>query len=437
MTRVQGQEVAQWAIEAAVAYEDEQQRLASANSMIAAELEQLAARELQAWEHLTVTVIPGLVAEHLDWASNLLCLPAIASARVHERMTEERVTLETELAAIEANPDYVERELRLNEHAIQIAELERTLEPLRNAVIPLEQEPIFDELIAVQYDTPNYKTKWYELAYYRHWKHGDLIVERHGEPRGLKTFAAVRERWEQEQGARQTLEAELQQWVAQRTRIEALANRHTQVQELLASLENRHWAITRARVHEHLCDLDGEDLLKLLGDYEPGLYAAKRIAGIAAKRRYLAAIQSEWICKPLEQVQLKLAKVRRASLKYRRPKHSLAWFDGDAMRRKFTTPRDAWDKRWRNVDTAVDRIVTFNRYDDYSLANGIIWWHLMTDGDVKARFIPDVGHYYEHGPTPAYDEDDAHDLAVAALADEAMTSSMTSSNGDSAFDDLS
>lgn len=421
MTQVQGQFVAEWASEAAAAYEDERERLASAKTMIEAQLEQLAARELQAWEQLTVTLVPGLVAEHLDWASNLLRLPAIASARVHERIVDDRRASEAELAAIEANPDYVERELRLNEFAIQIAELERPLEPLRSALIPLEQELWFGELITVGYDTPSYKIKWFELAYYRYWKHGDLIVERHGEPRGLTSFAAVRERWEQEHEARQTLEAELAQWSSEQARIEALAGRHAQLQALLANLEERHWSQTRARVHEQLFDLDGDDLLQLLAEYEPGLYAAKRIAGIAAKRRYLEALQAEWIAKPFAQVEQKLDKARRAATKYKQPKHVFAWFDGDAMQRKFTVPRENWDKRWRNVDVARERIVAFDRYDDYSLATGVIWWHLMTDGAVKARFIPDVSSYYEQRSTLAHDGHDAHELAVAALADEAMS----------------
>lgn len=431
---VQGREVAQWASEAADAYADERNHLVDVGDLLAATLEQLAPRELQAWEQLTVTLVPDLVPAHLDWAAHLLHLPALAATQVLARMAEDRQAIAAELASIETNPDYVEREQRINEADIRIAELDRTLEPLRSALIPLEQEPMFATLISAHYDTPEYATPWYELAYYRHWKHGDLIVERHGEPRGLPTFAALRERWEHERAARETLEAELQPWFAQRRRSETLIERRAHLHTQLDSLESRHWARTRALVHEHLCALDHEDLLKLLATYEPGLYAAKRIAGLAAKRHYLASIRSEWIDKPRAEIELKLAKARRATRKYRGHHHADAWHNGDALRRKFAIPHEAWAKRRRNTTTACDRIIAFDRYDDYDLAQGVIWWHLMTCGEVKARFIPEVGHYYAQRSSPAFDAHDAHERAVEALADTASTSSSDDSQG---LDDVS
>lgn len=240
MTQLIGYQVAELASQAASAYQSEQQRLSEADRQLAAELEQLAARELQAWEQLTVTLIPGLVAEHLDWAANLLRLPAIASAQVQARIAAERRALEDELAAIEANPDYIDRELRINECAIHIAELDPVIEPLAASLGSLKAEPFFLSLVEIGYETPRYRHKWYELAFYRHWKYGDLVVERWGEPRGLTTFTAVRERWEQESKAFATLDGERRKWLTEKQRIEQLASRHTQLREWLTNIEERH-----------------------------------------------------------------------------------------------------------------------------------------------------------------------------------------------------
>lgn len=416
MSVLPGHQVANMARGAAAAYAAERDRLVHTDAEVERQLQELTVQHLQAWEQLTVTLVPGLLAPHLDWAANLLHLPSISGAQVHRRMAEERSALETEIARIEADPAYVEREARINACSIHVAELERSLEPLRAWLVPLERDPHFGTLIESRYGTPEYVTPWYALAYYRHWKHGDQLVETFGAPRGLATFAALRERWERESAARYTLEAEARHWFAERNRLEALVHRHAELHAQLRTIEERHWTATRARVHEHLAPLEARDLLNLVASYEPGSYAAKRVTGIGAKIHYLRALQHEWLKKPVEQVQQKLTKAIGGLNKYSRPKHRNTTFDIGTMRRKYKVPQSTFERRWSKFELARHRILAFDRYDAYDHAQNMVWWHLMTGGEVKASFIPEVAQYYG-GPH----REDPLDVAAAALAYEATT----------------
>ena len=424
MSWISGHEVAQLADAAIDAYCDERGRLNVARQAMFEALQTLEAKLAQAWEQLTVTLVPGLVAEHLDWLANLLHMPAIAAAAVHERIAIERASLEAAIAGVDEDPDYVEREARLATCAIEIAEIERPLAPLRESVDALEDLPLFTTLIGSGYDTASYRHKFWELAYYRHWKHGDIAVERWGEPRGLKRFAEIRERYLEETRARTTLEAELAQVGARRAQIEGLAARREQLATSLETLEDRHWAQTRARVHEHLSQLL-DDVPALLASYEPGLYAAKRVLGMLAKQRYLIALRDAWIDAPLEQVERKLAKVRRGSVKFRRPKHAHRNFDADQMQRKYAIPQASWDKRWRKWDATYPRIADYDRYDRYDFDADTIWWHEMTEGASKARFIDEVSVYYQRkqferqvNSRERWTDDDARGDAIAAIAED-------------------
>ncbi|KIG15079.1 hypothetical protein DB30_06111 [Enhygromyxa salina] len=438
MSRITGHAAALIAKRSATAYAEERERLRESDRVIAADQQALTASLAQAWEQLTVTVVPGLVAEHLDWAASLIHLPSIASAPVQARIEQDRSKLTSELAALDANPDFQDRELKINACTIEIAELERPLAPLREALDPLEAHPMFHPLMVADYGTPNYQTKWYELAYYRHWKHGDSIVEQFGEPRGLTSFAQLRERYEQEAAARRTLETELAKWVSERAHIEAMAVRHAQLQESLRTIEDRHWALTRGRVHEHLSALD-DDLLTLLSGYEPGLYAAKRVAGIRAKLRYISAMRATWIAAPLAQLQRRLVKAKRGIDKYQRNKNAHSLFDAHQIQSKYKVPTDGWNKRWNKLDTAYSRVRDYDSYDDYRPGDQTIWWHLMTGGEVKARFIPEVGEYYarpksEREGSGGGSGDNPREQAMAALIHEGYADP---SNDREAWDDVS
>jgi len=430
---IKGIDVASLARKAADAYSKEVELLAQATKNCNQALLNLEKQLAQAWEQLTVTLVPGLVDEHLNWVANLIHLPAVAAAPVRQRLAEHREALLADIKDIETDPKYIEREARLNACDIEISELMRALEPLRTSLNKIEAEPNFLDLIYAEYDTEKYAHKFWELIYYRHWKHGDRIVENFGGPRGFTRFAEIRDNYSEESKARHTLEQVLDPVVGRQRHITGLIDRRAALLEVLENLDDRHWAQTRARVHEHLRGLP-DDMPQLLASYEPGLYAAKRVLGMQAKKDYLQTLRETWLHGPLAKAKTKLAKAKRGVVKYRRSKNSYRQFSRTELTRKYMVPQEKWNKRWKKWRDAYPRIVEYNRYSDYDFDADTIWWHEMTSGRVKARFIPEVSQYYSNRAQAkkAARETSAHDDALAALAEEALTT-----NTDENWDDYS
>lgn len=418
---LRGSAVSKLAAHARAAYREEVSRLEKADKHSERELAALTSRLTQAWEQLTVTLMPGLVPEHLDWCAHLLRLPALSAEATKSRLWRERCELEDERAAIDANPVYVDREARLNECSIQISEYQRIIEPLRASTSLKKNTPYFEELILYKYDTPDYWYDFWELAYYRHWKHGDLIVEEFGEPHGLTRFREVQQRYEEELRALATLEEELAEWQAKEAELQAIIARRAEIESSLASLEDRQWAQSRARIFQHLRDLGGKDLLALISSYEPALYIAKRVSGIQAKIDYLREIRAKWVLTPLAHAERKMEKAARGVVKFQRSKNYHRSFDREQMERKYAVPAESWAKRWHRFDAVVPRLLDYDGYDEYD--GSTIWWHHMTGGSVKARFIPEVRDYYaeQRAAKMAEREGSAQERAIAALAGEAAS----------------
>src|SRR5204863_3935183 len=105
-------------------------------------------------------------------------------------------------------------------------------------------------------------------------------------------------------------------------------------------------AAVRGRAREHLGALPERDRLQLVAEDPALLLAAKRVAGVEAKARYLPALAEEWIRRPRAEVARlrdKLARTKQKLLASPRKMHGR--YDWDEVQAKYCAPRERWIER--------------------------------------------------------------------------------------------
>lgn len=372
-----------------------------------------------AWEHLASTLVPSLDRAALDAAAARLALPTIAAARVEAERAEERRQIEAELAQIDADPLYVQREGLLNEQSIRVPELEDLIAPLAEARRACEAQPLWDELHASGYDTPEYAVKWYMLHYYTLWKHGDLaLAALQSRFPAAQRFADLRAKYDELCAAEQELAGEREALLRRGKRVAELTDRRALLQRRLEGAPQRALALARGRVQAHLSQLDAADAGPLLADSRAASFAYKRVLGLAAKQRYLEALGKQLVQQPRAQLEVALAKNQREIAKKQRPKQYHAQHSVADFGKRFGVRQDAWDKRRDRYARARGQLLDFSDYSRAEFARDFLWWDLMTDGRLDGDFIDEVATYRRsHGERRSRDDrDDAHAAAVAAVA---------------------
>lgn len=352
-----------------------------------------------AWYDLAAAILPSLDDTCLDAAAARLKLPLVGAAAVRAALVAELEKHGAEVERLENDPTWRDREAGRNEVAIRLAELKDAIAPLRESVTALENEPYFAELIRIGWDSDSYLGKWWQLTHYVYWKHGDLVVERHGARLRAERFADIRAKYLAEQEALRALYDERRRLRQKHEAIEQLERAMEEAREGLRTAHTRVLEQTRGKVVEHLRPLSADDIAALFVGDEQLLLLLKRVVGLTKKRDYLQAIGEEWLRRPEAQLTALAAKVKRAKAKYGKVKNWNLPFDRDEVMRRFPDKADSWARRRQRWHTARDRLAGFHEWDRGSLASDFLWWDLFFDGRLDGDFIPEVHHHHHVAPT--------------------------------------
>jgi hypothetical protein len=372
----------------------------------------------QAWTHLISVLVPSLSPAPLNATASRIRLRELEHAFVSNRMNQERAALLREQAALAGHPLFRDREAKRNEASIRLAEVEEALAPLEHSVHELECAPLFLEVFQSGYGTEGYAQKFWQLSYYRHWKHADLILEVHGKRLAVEDFSALRDKYVNEKSAITPLTATRDEWRRLVQDVADLEEKHGRVVQALESLEVRTLVWARGRVREHLNSMPPDELHRLLGNDEELRVALARMLGVEAKRRYLDDMLLNLIKPPLDDLRAALAKAHRDIAKLKRPKNYGRTFSDEEFQRRFGRDRTAaWNKRRTRIHDARTHVVAFHDYDRWSPARDFLWWDLMTDGRLDGDFISEVR---ERGPRHRHDVDAAAVASASSREDLAL-----------------
>lgn len=379
-----------------------------------ADLAALDARVAEAWEHLCAVLVPDLEPERLGALAWQLGLPAVRAAAVEAGTTQEVARQQAELAAVEADAEYQNREGIALECKLLLAECQELLAPLEAVYAEVVADPRFDRLRSLGYGTPRYAGRWWSLSFYRDWKEGDELVEAFGPERKADDFPALLHKVEEAETAARTLLDERDQLRARDQRISRLVERHDDAARALEQMPQRRLTAVRGTVRAHLQDLDEARLVALVGDAHAHAVAVQRLAGLAAQRRYLVAAAQRYIEEPRAQVGAAILRNNRDLQKLSRPKNAHHTFDAAKMHKRFVARPAAFSKRRERYAETRATIVGFDGYDRGSVARDFLWWDLMSDGRLDGDFIPEVASHRQRYP----DTDHAHAVAAVAQRDD-------------------
>lgn len=391
---------------------DELRRLTELEQEHDVEEQKLSSSLEDAWQRFTQAALPKLAKEITDPLAALLRLPDVSSQALGERRQAVLQRAHDTLAAIHANPHFVDREEHLNGLDIRLADLDKYAAPLDESTRDLESEPLFWELIQDGYGAPEYKRAWWQLSYYRQWKHADLIVEAHGARLGVSDFSGIRQKYLQEKQALEAFDAERQELLRAKTAIVDMVADESRWQNIIRDIDTNLLDAARARVKAHLEGLPVDDIFPLLASRPDLILAVKRVEGVKAKTRYMREMFEEYVLRARENLIRMKNKNQRDIVKLARPKHSQKRFGVDDYQRRFKDRTQSYAKRYTRYQDARGRIVGFDDYDRWRV-NDVLWWDLMTDGCMDGNFIHEVNH---HHSLRAMHSHTANDMSVHARA---------------------
>jgi DNA-binding transcriptional ArsR family regulator len=350
-----------------------------------------------AWKTLGETFIPELSPTVLDACAQRLQLRPVSTAAV---MAQRQATLSAataERTKLLENPKLKNAEGIENEAQIRLAELKDAMQPLEASTKALRDEPLFTELLEHRYDTDEYQVRFWQSSFYRHWKHGDLVVEAHGVKLGLARFRDIAARYIEELAALNELTRAARVHRDELSALQYLRDALAKQEQTIAHIDTITLQLARNAVVEHLRPLGERDLVRLVGDDGPTSVAVKRVLGIQKKREYLRSMAAEQLAPSLADLKSAKDKLSRTRTKLGRPKNANRRWSTDEVQRMIGRDRsETWTKRRTRLNEGRTRVVSFQHYDRWDPIRDMLWWDVMTDGQLDGNFIPEVREHRHH-----------------------------------------
>jgi hypothetical protein len=403
--------------------------------------EAVLAQATAARRDLAQSLLPGLVPRLVARARDLTGFAPWRTEDPVAAMDAERAAVERRLAAIAADPLFMNGELlfhpRTGTHTRELAELEGHLATQQRALSELMCHPRFTHLVDAGYGTERYAVPFWRLTYYDDWKAHDEIVEQFP---GV-TFPELARRYEEASAAEQTLRDEVARVNAIIARGQALFTEHAALTRRLGALSGEHLTAAQVRLLEHVLTSHGATMRAALGRDPAILGLYLRASALEAKVRYLDHVFVQDVGSQREVLQRQLQKILKDQAKYRRAKHAAARFPREAFERRFGDRSAAYERRWDRYRKRYLILWRWSAWDDVP-DDDFVWWDVMTGARPDGDAIPEVAEFRRRHGRPSWIDghrgartrasEDDDDLAVAAAI--AAEASGGSAGRDVAFD---
>jgi hypothetical protein len=386
----------------------------------------------KALDELVALSLPSLTREAFASVPSLTGYRQFELNDPFERMERRRRELSARVVAIEQDERYRRREQLLNSAAGDLTlkrdELERQLKLMDETLARYESEPEFPGLVQREYDTEQYAFKWWQLQYYRDWKHGDLLTEKFGQ----QSFRDVLYGYNQVRAGRAEVYQEYQLLRHKIAEIESLIAERSKCLAGLENIEADTLIACRRQLREHLEYIDLNDLAAWSAADPARTGLLKRINGIEKKMEYLDELARRYLETEREQLMSQQAKLAKKIEKYSRPKNARAVIPIAEANRMLKDPTPKLTERRRRYNDSYQTIAYYDRYDAYDFTRDMLWWDLMTDGRIDGDFIPEVRAWREQHPGRGV----AYDSGFTGT-DSTFTSPQTGPTGLESFTDVS
>lgn len=357
----------------------------------------------QALDELTAVNLPDLSRESIAKVRPRTGYGQFTVRDPLQKMAEERVTLTGRIQTIEADSLYINRDELIHpvtgSYTSQVNDLQQQVQAITQGIERFSRTSFFNELYALNYDTPNYPYRWWSsLRFYNDWKHGDEVSA----ALGFDSFRATREEYSRLLESRKELQGFLTTAQTQVKRVQDLVSSYDQAVYRLSNLEAVTLQECRQSLKEHLKFVDREQLFAWSGGDPSREALIKRVGGLEKKVEYLQQLADQQFGQERNQLQASITKLNKKVAKFSRPKYQnfrIAREESDLwLQDPSSRIRDRRERFWRDYDV----IYVYDRYDIYDYSRDMLWWDLITDGRIDGNFIPEVQVFRSENPDYRY-----------------------------------
>ncbi|MCB9797116.1 MAG: hypothetical protein H6741_30895 [Alphaproteobacteria bacterium] len=362
-------------------------------------LEALAPQAEAARLELARAYLPTLAAESIAEAERLTGFRGFSRRNPLEAMAHEAHVLANTVQQIAASEPYQRRRYLVGPHgelSRALAEAEELLAPWEEECHRFEDLSGFDELIEVSYDTPEFDVSFIEPRYWRLWAAGDRICEQ----LGAADFGDdVLPEWRRVSAERARWRGQVAEAKAKVDAIHDLVQRHDRAQARLPKLPEIYLAGCQGMVAEFLEHADlpllSEWLKRDAPDRRDLLMALRRVAGLAAKQRFLTELLEDGALPAIQDLKARQARYRQKEAKYQRSKNQYRTFYERDMDLKFAGKRDKLAERAEQAAGLAERMMRYSDYERFDLDNDPELWWLEFTGAKPPRTAPDLRRWWD------------------------------------------
>ena len=379
----------------------------------------LATELVEAKRQLAAVYLPALTDAAFERAAKLTGFQGFQRRDPRLAMAQEKKVLEANLANIESDEHYQHRDTLVG----QAGTLQQELDSAKETFAPLQAEcekfellQDFQELVDVGYDTPQFKEKWWNASYWRHWSAGDRICK----ALDMKDFGDdVLPAYRKYQEPRDVMRADIQRLTAEIDATHKAVEEHDKLAARYKNLEAIYLQESQDFLGEHLEHADFALLETWVANeadiLRPAQMGLRRLAGILAKRKFTGEMAQQGVPQIIGQLQERQQQAQQKVAKFSRPKYAYQTFpDPDDFSEK-AAAIEAQRYKMQQRQYALMQADDYYRYDlrqDQSM-----WW-LYLLGSPPPRYYPGLYDYYGRHPgiTVLVDDRDYVDLGTGRAA---------------------
>ncbi len=348
---------------------------------------------------LAAVYLPELTDAAFERAAKLTGFQGFQRRDPRLAMAQEKKILEANLANIESDEHYQHRDTLVG----QAGTLQQELDSAKETFAPLQAEcekyetlADFQELVDVGYDTPQFKEKWWNASYWRHWSAGDRICKQ----LDMKDFGDdVLPAYRKYQEPRDVMRADIQRLTAEIDATHKAVEQHDQLAARYTNLAAIYLAESQDFLGEHLEHADFALLEQWVGSeadlLRPAQMGLRRVAGIIAKRKFTADMAQQGVPQIIGQLQERQQQAQQKAQKFSRPKYAYQTFpDPD----DFSEKAAAIEAQRYKMLQRQNQMMAMDDYYRYDLRQDQSLWWLYFLGSPPPRYYPGLYGYYGRNP---------------------------------------
>ena len=365
----------------------------------------------EAKRELAAVYLRALTDADLERVSRLTGFQGFARRDPRQAIDHERKVLSASIAKIEGDDRFARRDVLVGPAGTLTQELDtmrETLAPLETDCARYESLAGFKELVEIGYDTPRFAEKWWHASYWKHWAAGDRICKE----LDMKDFGDdVLPAYLRVAEPRNFMAGEVARLGRQIDEVHDLVRERDRMVDRLAHIEEIYLAQPRDFLREHNDNADAA-LHDQSAEAEPENLRAvqmgvRKLAGIQAKRVFLADIVQIGVPETIQKLQERASKAQQKAAKFARPKHAYATFSNQTAGLDFDRKAASMETQIDKLQRRVDDLVASQSYAGFDLRNDQqMWWMYLVHAP-PPRFAPHLHMYYaaHPGEVPLVDED--------------------------------